>query len=519
MSIKLSRRELLKLMGLPPLYYGTKRLFKSSLEFSNVKPQNIIVIVFDAFSALNMSLYGYSRDTTPHMNRLANRAVIYHNHYSSSNFTSPGTASLLTGTYPWTHRGIELGAEVHASFSKRNMFHLFDDYYRFSYSHNHYVNTLQNQFEKDIDLYLPKEDLIIGNNIWVPSLFKKDEDIATLSWIRTMGNQQDGFAYSLILSTIYQMIQEQKTEDYQQLFPRGLPKAISGGQYFILEDAIDWIISAVTIVPRPFLSYIHLLPPHDPYNTRRDFVDIFKDDDWAPVKKPTHYLSKIGLTVRKQTPEYYRRLYDEFVLYIDAEFNRLYRALEKMGILDNTWIILTTDHGEMFERGIVGHITPSLNQPIVRIPLVIFKPGQTSRQDVFVNTSAVDVLPTLLSLSGYKIPDWIEGEILPPFGKMISNERCVFALDAKLSEPLKPLKTASAMIIKGQFKLIYYFGYKVLIDGEPIIELFNVGEDPEEMNDLSPTHQTLAANLLDELKDKLKSADEAFQRINQNGSK
>lgn len=228
MSIKLSRRELLKLMGLPPLYYGTKRLFKSSLEFSNVKPQNIIVLVFDALSALNMSLYGYSRDTTPHMNQLANRAVIYHNHYSSSNFTSPGTASLLTGTYPWTHRGIELGAEVHISFSKRNMFHLFDDYYRFSYSHNHYVNTLQNQFEKDIDLYLPKEDLIIGNKIWVPSLFKKDEDIATLSWIRAMGNQQDGFANSLILSTIYQMIQKQKTEHHQQLFPRGLPEAISG---------------------------------------------------------------------------------------------------------------------------------------------------------------------------------------------------------------------------------------------------------------------------------------------------
>ncbi len=68
----------------------------------------MVVIVFDAFSAYNISLYGYQRETTPNIARWAERAVVYHNHNAGGNFTIPGTASLLTGTYPWTHRAFGL---------------------------------------------------------------------------------------------------------------------------------------------------------------------------------------------------------------------------------------------------------------------------------------------------------------------------------------------------------------------------------------------------------------------------
>ena len=69
----------------------------------------------------------------------------------------------------------------------------------------------------------------------------------------------------------------------------------------------------------------------------------------------------------------------------------------------------------MFERGIMQHMNLTMHQPIVRIPLVIFEPGRNQRTDIYEPTSAVDLLPTLLSMNEYPLPDWLQGDILPPY--------------------------------------------------------------------------------------------------------
>ena len=109
MRNQITRRDFLKLAGLLPLSYATPRLVDSlkKIDQSGII-QNVVIVVFDAFSAHNISLYGYRRETTPNIARWAERAVVYHNHYAGGNFTTPGTASLLTGTYPWTHRAFGL---------------------------------------------------------------------------------------------------------------------------------------------------------------------------------------------------------------------------------------------------------------------------------------------------------------------------------------------------------------------------------------------------------------------------
>ena len=69
----------------------------------------------------------------------------------------------------------------------------------------------------------------------------------------------------------------------------------------------------------------------------------------------------------------------------------------------------------MFERGILGHMTPSMHQPVIHTPLVIFPPKQTTRLDIYQPTSAVDLLPTLARIAALDIPTWAEGQILPSF--------------------------------------------------------------------------------------------------------
>ena len=146
------------------------------------KQQNVIVVVFDAFSAYNISLYGYSRDTMPNLARLAQRAIVYHNHSAGSNFTTPGTASLLTGTLPWTHRAMGPNDRVDKSYVGRNFFTAFQDYYRLAYSHNGWANTLLRQLERQMDELVPRTKLFVGSaETFIEGLFGRDDDIATVS--------------------------------------------------------------------------------------------------------------------------------------------------------------------------------------------------------------------------------------------------------------------------------------------------------------------------------------------------
>jgi arylsulfatase A-like enzyme len=103
---------------------------------------------------------------------------------------------------------------------------------------------------------------------------------------------------------------------------------------------------------------------------------------------------------------------------------------------------------------------------------------------IYANTSAVDVLPTLLHVTGHQEADWSEGVVLPPFAPEGPDpERSVYVVQAEKSEQFGPLTVATLAIRKGDYKLMYFFGYKEL-GGKERIELYNIKDDPEEMNDL-----------------------------------
>ncbi len=208
-----------------------------------------------------------------------------------------------------------------------------------------------------------------------------------------------------------------------------------------------------------------------------------------------------------------RQLYDEFILYVDAEFERLYRTLQAQGILENTMVILTSDHGEMFERGILGHSTETLFEPIVRVPLIIFEPGRQQRLDIQQPTSAVDILPTLLHLSQRPLPAGIEGQILPPYQPNPDPARPIFAMEAKRNPRQAPLEqAATTMIIKQGYKLVQYRGHPQLVQEERISELFDLNNDPHELSNLAQQNPTLAAQLLDELESARQNAENGRQR-------
>jgi len=370
------------------------------------------------------------------------------------------------------------------------------------------------QFERYITNYIQIQDLCL-NKDWVVEYFSKDWDIAELSRQQILGKSnkkktnKNTLDNSLFFPELINHISERKVEkiigQYGELFPRGVPK-IGQYTYFLLEDSIDFLINQFGKTPRPFFGYFHFLPPHKPYSPPREFTELFYDDDLKLPRKPEHIFSQ-GHNYEESFTE--RRFYDQNIRYVDAEFARLFEHMEYSGLLENTWLIFTSDHGEMFERGIIAHGAESLHEPVIKIPLLIFEPGQTSRRDIFTPTSCIDVLPTLLHVTDHEIPSWIEGEILPPFrSSKLDTERSVFSVLGE--NETEPLNEASVAMIKGQYKLHAYFGWKKILPDETLYELYDLKNDPEELNNLYSVEDPVSQELQNELDEKLKNINEPY---------
>jgi arylsulfatase A-like enzyme len=504
-----TRRDFLKLASLLSLGAMAPSFMKGvqATRQAQAGRKNVLVIVFDALSAYHISLHGYGRETAPNITRLAERAVVYHNHFAGGSYTTPGTASLLTGVHLWKHRAFKFYNTVSKEFANKTIFHAFDDCYRIAYSHNPLVITLLDQFALSLENNIPLEQFVLTSESLIHTLFRNDDDIATVSWSRDM-KKEEGYSYSLFFSDLYKSYMQSRVEKYASFFPLGLPSVL-GDNYFLLEDAIDALGKQLIDLPKPFLGYFHFMPPHQPYNTHRDFYNIFENDHLPWINKPEDIFARRGrlepqLLIRK------RKEYDEFILYVDREFGKLMDRLETSGLLDDTWLVLTSDHGELFERGILGHMTEVLYQPIVRVPLVIFEPGRTTRTDVYTKTSAVDVLSTLVHVTGGQAPDWTDGVIMPPFSPSAPDpERNFYVMEAKQTDAQSPITEGTLMLVKGQYKIMYFFGYEKL-NGDERVELYDIGSDPEEIVDLSLSEPQITAELLGELKAKLAEVNKPY---------
>jgi arylsulfatase A-like enzyme len=520
MNPLLDRRSLLKLLALLPLTSLVGERIDSSVgakgPAQNREAANVLILVFDALSAKHMSLYGYERETTPNLDKFAQQSTVFHANYAAGNFTTPGTASLLTGVYPWSHRALHFLGKATDRYEEANIFGLFASkgYRTIAYTHNPLANVLLHQFREHLGLFKQMRDLCLAGQQFAEQLLPGDFDTAIQSeWLLLREAHGELAPASLFLSLLDRtdrhflsgrLLQRESGE----LFPRGVQRSLGefeGGLYFVLDDAIDWIAAESSRSPQPFLGYFHLMPPHEPYNPRREFIGLF-EDSWEPVAKPAHFFST-GHSDGDLNNQ--RKQYDEHVAYADAEFGRLHDMLAQSNLLDNTCVVVTSDHGEMFERGIQGHWTEVMYEPIIRIPLLISGPGQHERQDVHVPTSAVDLLPTLLHVAGYDTPDWCEGQVLPLSGSRASNSQSILSIEAKGCPRQGALTRATVALIKDRYKLIHYSGYNGY---ENQFEMYDLANDPEEMEDLYAPKRPLASDLQDELEEKLREVNRPYLR-------
>ena len=510
---KLTRREIIKLMGAlaANTLLADAHPLVDALNAKDLESPNIIVLVIDTLSARHMSLYGYERQTTPNFERFAARASVYHSHYSGGNFTTPGTATILTGQYPWAHRAINLGAPVRRAAAESNIFRLLGEERRsLGFAQNILAEVFLQQFRADLHEHLPLTSYSsVVRALDISRYFPSDPLVAHYAFDDFLinsdvtSNPVPGSAYFGYLDMFYGQSHDTPGNASQE-YPRGMP---STGKYFYDNQKVyAGIFDAVRQLEKqaePYFAYLHLLSPHAKYCPRKEFVGIFPE-----IKLPFKQRHKLANHVRQSLLNEYRMQYDEYIANVDAEFGSLVDQLEASGILENSYFVVTSDHGELFERGENGHNTFLLYDSVIHIPLLISAPGQSERHDVHSLTSNIDILPTLLNIAGKENPSSLEGQLLPGFGGKEDASRSIFAVEAKANSAFGPLKRATLTLMKENYKIIYYGDYPRYSN---VFELYDLADDIDEKQDLFGKGPAIASLLKDELLDTLSMVNKPFE--------
>ena len=508
MKTILSRRDFLRLAGTASLISLTPSVQRLTQEnFQAIDRPNIIIILFDALSTRHLSLYGYPRKTSPNLERFAQRATVYHQHHSAANFTTPSTASLFTGTNPYTHRVFAINGMVPTGLRPYNMLSTLESVYpEAALVQNMYADLILYQLREKLEVHYGSTAFALGGKTFYDHWFKNDAVYGAKTYDQFLFDPKEtpGSLFSALPYDIYRQARKRVNEEaWIAEYPEGLPYLDWVKVNFTLEQVVDGAITILNRLIAPFFSYLHFMPPHSPYRPRKEFLGIF-DDGWKPTKKSPHPLSE---QIPQAKLNEHRREYDEFVAHLDAEFGRLLDAMDASGLMESSFVIITSDHGELFEHGESGHVTPLLFEEIVHVPLLIHAPGQTSRQDVQVLTSNIDIFPTLAGITHLPTPETLEGFILPGLGLPEPlSDRPVWITEAKENSPRAPLTQASMALIRWPYKYVSYWGYP---QGD-FEEFYDLENDPEETENLVDAHPMVKEYRL-EMTQKRQEVDAPYQ--------
>jgi len=241
---------------------------------------------------------------------------------------------------------------------------------------------------------------------------------------------------------------------------------------------------------------VHLLPPHDPYTPRKEFLYTFlKEKIFLGPAAMTVEITPDGRYPLKDQPliDKLACRYDEHILYADHEVGKFLEGLRERGVLDRSLLIISADHGEMFEKRFLSHCGPYLYQPLVHVPLLLRLPGQTQGRRLAAPVSHVDIPPTILDFLGVETPAWMDGRsVKGALDNPGLDTGTKFAMNLSYWGSPADFHTKSIAAIKGNYKLVYYLDFQQY-------ELYDLKDDPKEEHNLLDREREIFLNLKGEL--------------------
>jgi len=434
---------------------------------------DIYLITIDTLRADEMSLYGYRRPTTPHLDQFAQQASTFNFFFANSNFTTTTTTSIETGKLPWTHRVFQLGGFLRGQAQQESVATLLRQrgYYTAAVSSSFVASPVQHRTMNDYDAVAWVEpNGALGG-------FARDLNLVPLNTSYTL----NGLLKSLTSLRVYLdtlILNEQYASPAEPVF-----------------DKVRRIVQQ-TGTSQPRFVWAHVLPPHDPYLTPAPYRGEFL----ASTKLIHNYdflgLDNHSLPAHTSVDEL-RARYDENIAYTDSVVGSFLDWLDHTGRLERSVVIISSDHGESFEHGWFKHTGPYLYNDLIRIPLLIHVPGQHHGARISQPGEQVDLLPTILDLVATPVPAWAEGTSLVPAlqGKALP-QRLLFSMNLETNSSFQSITRGTVAVMDDDFKYIERLGTHD-------VSLYRYKTDPFETLNLLQSEPAVAGRMRDALAAKL----------------
>jgi arylsulfatase len=421
------------------------------------RPQGVIFIWADTLRRDHLPFHGYSRPTAPVLARLASEGALFEDAIAQASWTKASGPSMMTSLYP-TSTGVQSFNDILPSSA----------------------NTLAEAFRREGRATLA---------------------LTSITFVGRFSHMHQGF------------------EELHE------PGALDRGGRFRLKTArpavdrlLPWLDDHRDV---PFYVLLHVADPHSPFRPEPPYDSLFFDPGGHaeherqmervkplirnPVMRPRNMPTRDELVAAGIDPQAYiareKDWYDGSIRAMDTEIGRVIEKLRELGLDRRTLIVFTSDHGEEFlEHGRTFH-QQSVYGELANVPLFFWWPGRVpAGVRIPEMVQLIDVMPTLLELSGVPAPAGIQGASLVPFLKGERNRAwprpAVTEASGRMAATQEEVEESFAIAVEG-WKLVHHPRRP---PGRPEYELFDRRQDPLDQVDLAPKHPEIVERLTRELR-------------------
>lgn len=321
------------------------------------RPKNVIIILIDTVRAQAFDAIRPDNDVdTPRYDAFTGQSTVFAHAYNSENWTKPSVATILSGLYPSTH-----------------------------------------DTKKD-ESKLPDEVELLSQRL-------QKQGFATAGFVAN-GYVSDKFGFQRGWDSFKNYIRENKSSEAEHVFG----------------DALAWLTERKQATDaKPFFLYLQTIDPHVTYKAPLEYVQKYHPEKYdGPLGPTVDAMELQNLSSGKLQPvdrdvNWLRATYNAEVTYHDEHMGKFFDQLQTMGLLEDTMIVITNDHGEEIgDHGKFGH-GHTLFDELLRSPLLMYFPGlfpAGAKIDEVVET--VDVTPTILDALGLEPMAQADGTSLLP---------------------------------------------------------------------------------------------------------
>lgn len=337
---------------------------------------NVLLIVLDTVRRLNLSLYGYGRETTPQLSRWKRRGVRFDWAFSTSPWTLPSHASMFTGRF---------------------------------------AHELSTDWSRPLDNAYPTLAEVLARHGYLTAGFVANTDYASAETglARGFGYYDD---YSLSPGLILRSAALGRALGRNPI----LRRALGGGSSLGRKPAPEISRKFITWLGRqrqahPWFAFLNYYDAHRPYQPPEPYFSRFAPTGVEPnprfleVEDPANPWGPRDVTA-------FLAAYDGAIAYLDAQVSELLEELDRQRVLEHTLVIITSDHGEEFDEHELFDHGHSVYLASVHVPLLILPPGQVrpARGVVAAAVSLRNLPATVLDLVGVGASGGLPGRSLAP---------------------------------------------------------------------------------------------------------